>query len=135
VRPRLAAIDEFLQTDDAVALATANKRIKNILKKNETDSNHDVQPQLFSTDEEASLYKTIQSLAPTVAEASTQRKYTDALKSLSTARNEVDSFFDKVMVMSNDTAERNNRLALLSQLSALLNCVGDLSELSIVATK
>ena len=135
VRPRLAAIDEFLQTDDAVALATANKRIKNILKKNETDSNHDVQPQLFSTDEEASLYKTIQSLAPTVAEASTQRKYTDALKSLSTARNEVDSFFDKVMVMSNDAAERKNRLALLNQLSALLNCVGDLSELSIVATK
>ena len=135
VRPRLAAIDEFLQTDDAVALATANKRIKNILKKNETDSNHDVQPQLFSTDEEASLYKTIQSLVPTVAEASTQRKYTDALKSLSTARNEVDSFFDKVMVMSNDAAERKNRLALLNQLSALLNCVGDLSELSIVATK
>ena len=135
VRPRLAAIDEFLQTDDAVALATANKRIKNILKKNKTDSNHDVQPQLFSTDEEASLYKTIQSLAPTVAIVITQRKYTDALKALSAARNEVDSFFDKVMVMSNDTAERNNRLALLSQLSALLNCVGDLSELSIVATK
>ena len=41
----------------------------------------------------------------------------------------------KVMVMSNDAAERKNRLALLNQLSILLNCVGDLSELSIATTK
>lgn len=135
VQPRLVAINEFLQTDHAAALATANKRIKNILKKNNVDGSCEVEPKLFNTKEEASLYEAIQSLSPTVTKAITQRRYTDALKALSAARNEVDSFFDKVMVMSNDAAERKNRLALLNQLSILLNCVGDLSELSIATTK
>ena len=57
--------------------------------------------------------------------------YSDALQNLASARITVDLFFEKVMVISNDANERNNRLALLNQLSALLNCVGDLSELSI----
>ena len=57
--------------------------------------------------------------------------YSDALQTLASARTTVDLFFEKVMVISNDPNERNNRLALLNQLSALLNCVGDLSELSI----
>ena len=134
VQPRLTAIDEFLQTDDAIALAAANKRIKNILKKNNVGEDDRVESQLFRTDEEASLYKIIKSLSPKVAEAIDQRRYSAALKALSSARNEVDLFFDKVMVMSDDPAERKNRLTLLSQLSVLLNCVGDLSELSIVAT-
>ncbi len=135
VQPRLVAINEFLQTDHAAALATANKRIKNILKKNNVDGSCEVEPKLFNTKEEVSLYEAIQALSPTVTKAITQRRYTDALKALSTARSEVDSFFDKVMVMSNDAAERKNRLALLNQLSILLNCVGDLSELSIATTK
>lgn len=134
VQPRLVAINKFLQTDHAAALATANKRIKNILKKNRVSGSHEVEPKLFNTNEEVSLYEAIQALSPTVTKATTQRRYTDALKALSTARSEVDSFFDKVMVMSNDAAERKNRLALLNQLSILLNCVGDLSELSIATT-
>ena len=135
VQPRLVAINEFLQTDHAAALATANKRIKNILKKNNVDGGCEVEPKLFNTKEEVSLYEAIQALSPIVTKAITQRRYTDALKALSTARSEVDSFFDKVMVMSDDAAERKNRLALLNQLSILLNCVGDLSELSIATTK
>ena len=71
---------------------------------------------------------------PKVAKAIDQMRYSDALKTLSTVRNEVDFFFEEVMVMSDDPAERANRLGLLSQLSALLNCVGDLSELSIAVT-
>ena len=134
VQPRLAAIDEFLKTDDAIALATANKRIKNILKKNNADNHDRVEARLFSTEEEESLYKTIQTLMPKVAKAIDQMRYSDALKTLSTVRNEVDFFFEEVMVMSDDPAERANRLGLLSQLSALLNCVGDLSELSIAVT-
>ncbi|MDC1310973.1 glycine--tRNA ligase subunit beta [Burkholderiales bacterium] len=130
-QPRIAALSEFLRTDDAIALVSANKRIKNILKKNNGDTNHQVEFQLFSTDEEVSLYKVIQILSPKVMEAINQRRYPDALEALSSARKEVDLFFDKVMVMSDDPAERDNRLALLSQLSVLLKCVGDLSELSI----
>ena len=129
--PRLHAIDAFLKTDDSSALATANKRIKNILKKNSPKDNSVVDTNLFTTQEEASLYKTIQSLSPVVKRAIDDGNYSDALQNLASARITVDLFFEKVMVISNDANERNNRLALLNQLSALLNCVGDLSELSI----
>ena len=129
--PRLHAIDAFLKTDDSRALATANKRIKNILKKNSPKSNSEVNTSLFTTEEEVSLYKIIQSLSPVVKRAIDDGNYSDALQTLASARTTVDLFFEKVMVISNDPNERNNRLALLNQLSALLNCVGDLSELSI----
>ena len=127
----------ILKTFQTLGWKTENKNIsiKNILKKNNVDGSCEVEPKLFNTKEEVSLYEAIQALSPTVTKAITQRRYTDALKALSTARSEVDSFFDKVMVMSNDAAERKNRLALLNQLSILLNCVGDLSELSIATTK
>ena len=129
--PRLHAIDAFLRTDDSRALATANKRIKNILKKNSPKGNSEVNTSLFTTEEEVSLYKIIQSLSPVVKRAIDDGNYSDALQTLASARTTVDLFFEKVMVISNDPNERNNRLALLNQLSALLNCVGDLSELSI----
>ncbi|MDA1331405.1 MAG: glycine--tRNA ligase subunit beta [Proteobacteria bacterium] len=129
--PRLRAIDAFLQTDDSIALATANKRIKNILKKNKPKDDIGVDTNLFTTDEELSLHKKIQSLLPVVKKAIDSGGYSDALQALSSARTTLDQFFEKVMVMSDDPNERHNRLALLNQLSGLLNCVGDLSELSI----
>ena len=86
---------------------------------------------LFTTEEEVSLYEKIQSLLPLVKQAVDNSRYADALQALSSARTVVDHFFEKVMVISDDPNEKENRLALLSQLSDLLNCVGDLSELSI----
>ena len=129
--PRLEAITAFLQTDDSIALATANKRIKNILKKNKRKNDSEVDINLFTTEEEVSLYEKIQSLLPLVKQAVDNSRYADALQALSSARTVVDHFFEKVMVISDDPNVKENRLALLSQLSDLLNCVGDLSELSI----
>ncbi|MDA0237815.1 MAG: DALR anticodon-binding domain-containing protein, partial [Proteobacteria bacterium] len=107
------------------------KRIKNILKKNKPKDDIGVDTNLFTTDEELSLHKKIQSLLPVVKKAIDSGGYSDALQALSSARTTLDQFFEKVMVMSDDPNERHNRLALLNQLSGLLNCVGDLSELSI----
>ncbi len=60
-----------------------------------------------------------------------ERRYTEALKRLATLREPVDTFFDDVMVMADDTAVRNNRLALLSELRALFLDIADISRLSI----
>jgi glycyl-tRNA synthetase beta chain len=59
------------------------------------------------------------------------RRYTDALSTLAKLRQPVDQFFDDVMVMADDMAVRNNRLALLSQMRALFLDVADISRLSI----
>ena len=59
-----------------------------------------------------------------------REQYTDALRALASIRADVDRFFDQVMVMAEDASLRNNRLALLAQLEALMNQVADISSLA-----
>ena len=128
VLPRMEAVREFKLLPEAEALAAANKRIQNILKKTEAVTQApDVA--LFSEDAERALFDAVVKLAPQVASFVTNEDYTDALLELATVRAQVDRFFDEVMVMADEPLIRNNRLALLKSLGDLMNQVADISRL------
>jgi glycyl-tRNA synthetase beta chain len=130
VPAKLAAVHAFLALPEALALAAANKRIGNILKKAETVLNQP-DPALLQEAAEKALYARIQEIAPVVSAHVAGEAYADALKALASVRNEVDQFFDKVMVNVDDSAVRANRLALLKVLFNHLNAVADISKLGV----
>ncbi len=127
---RINAVREFQQLPEAAALAAANKRVRNILKK-VTVTIGAVQPGLLQTDEEKQLYARIIELTPVVNEHVSNANYTAALTALAAVREPVDQFFDAVMVMADDMAVRHNRLALLQALGEMMNQVADISLLSV----
>jgi glycyl-tRNA synthetase beta chain len=126
---RIQAVREFQQLPEAAALSAANKRVRNILKK-VTESIGTVQPSLLQTEEEKQLYTRIVQLTPVVNEHVNNTNYTAALTALAAVREPVDQFFDAVMVMADDMAIRQNRLALLQALGGMMNQVADISLLS-----
>lgn len=125
---RAAAVREFKTLPEAAALAAANKRIQNILKKAEA-----VEPapdaSVFIEPAEQVLFAVVNALGPRVVLAVAKQDYRSALCDLASVREPVDAFFDSVMVMAEDIKVRNNRLALLRMLSDLLNRVADISKL------
>ena len=126
---RLDAVRAFAALPEAVALAAANKRITNILKK--TDGNPAaVNPQLLHDVAEQTLHAAIIALQPQIDTAFAAGDFGSTLTSLARLRPSVDAFFNDVMVMADDTALRNNRIALLSQLHAMMNRVADISKLA-----
>lgn len=130
VPAKLDAVRAFLTLPEALALAAANKRIGNILKKAEgTLPKPD--PALLQEDAEKALFARIQEIAPVVNAHVAREAYADALKALASVRTEVDLFFDKVMVNVEDTAVRANRLGLLKALFDQLNAVADISKLGV----
>lgn len=128
VVPRIKAVQAFRALPEAQALASANKRIRNILKKT-TVEQAAPDPALFAERAERDLYGVTSRLAPAVRALVEDEDYTEALRLLAGARREVDTFFDEVMVMTDEPLTRNNRLALLAQLDGLLNQVADISKL------
>jgi glycyl-tRNA synthetase beta chain len=126
---RLEALKEFLLLPDAAVLAAINKRIANILKKTQVSPAWSVDPQGLSEKAERGLHQALQALRNPVFDAITQRRYADSLRALVGLRVPVNDFFDQVMVMDDNTAKRNNRLALLRDAQALLGGVADLSRL------
>ena len=129
VPKRLAAVRAFAALPESEALAAANKRIRNILKKTELLSGA-VYIGLLQADAEHALYRAINQLAPVVEACAAQGDYTGALTALAGVRAQVDRFFDEVMVMAEDEAIRHNRLKLLASLSSLMNRVADISAFS-----
>jgi glycyl-tRNA synthetase beta chain len=130
IMARIHAVREFQQLPEAAALAAANKRVRNILKKvNEAIGT--VQPSLLQTEEEKQLYSRVIELTPVVQGHVAQGDYTAALTALAALRAPVDQFFDAVMVMADDLAVRQNRLALLHALGEMMNQVADISLLSV----
>ena len=126
---RLDAVRAFAALPEAVALAAANKRITNILKK--TDGNPGaVEPQLLQDAAEQSLHAAIVTLQPQIDAAFAAGDFGSTLTSLARLRPAVDAFFNDVMVMAEDAALRGNRIALLSQLHAMMNRVADISKLA-----
>jgi glycyl-tRNA synthetase beta chain len=79
---------------------------------------------------ERALFASVQQLAPATRADVERQAYTEALKLLAGARADVDRFFDEVLVMAEDAALRDNRLALLAQLDELMNQVADISKLA-----
>ena len=129
VPARLAAVEAFRALPEAEALAAANKRIVNILKKAEASLG---EPDFALLQEEAEkvLFREVVEVAPRVRSHVANEDYTAALLALAGLRAAVDQFFEDVMVMVDDTLTRHNRLALLAQLSGLMNQVADISRLS-----
>jgi glycyl-tRNA synthetase beta chain len=125
---RLAAVSKFLESDDAIALAAANKRIGNILKKNAAALGDSGLDQNLLTDraekEVAAALERVR--APFLASLSAG-DYLQALGALAGLRQPVDDFFENVMVMADDMDVRANRLALLSELRGLFMSVADFS--------
>ena len=130
VPAKLDAVRAFLGLPEALALAAANKRIGNILKKAET-ALPIPDAALLQEDAEKALYDRIQEIAPVVKAHVASEAYADALKALASVRAEVDLFFDKVMVNVDDSAVRANRLGLLKALFDQLNAVADISRLGV----
>lgn len=129
VVPKLQAVAAFQQLPEAAALAAANKRIVNILKKADGQPGEpDVA--LLVEDAEKALFHAIVEVAPLARSHFQNEDYTDALRVLAGLRAAVDRFFDEVMVMAEEPLVRQNRLALLGQLAGLMNQVADISRLS-----
>ena len=130
VPARLAAVRSFAALPESGSLASANKRIGNILRKAGAAAAGEPDATLYGDDAERALGARVQALAPLVERAIGERDFTGALTALAGARESVDRFFDDVMVMVDDERLRNNRLALLAQLHAMMNRVADISKLS-----
>jgi glycyl-tRNA synthetase beta chain len=126
---RVHAVASFRELDEASALAAANKRISNILKKLKSAAPETIDEALFSEDAEKALFAALTRQRAIVLPLFRQGDYKIALTSLAQLRNPVDTFFDNVMVMTDDEAIKNNRLALLNQLRNTFIEVADLSVL------
>jgi len=128
---RLEAVREFERLPEAQALATANKRIANILRKSASEAAAAVDRSLLGNGAEHDLYAKVQTLLPVVHSHVDRGEYTEALRVLASAKSSVDRFFDDVLVMAEDPALRANRLALLRGLAEAMNGVADISKLAV----
>lgn len=128
---RLAAVQTFARLEQAGSLAAANKRIANILRKAGDPVGLRVKKKLLQDDAELALFSALESAQQKVRPLFAVRSYAEALNELADLRDPVDRFFDDVMVMADDKAIKNNRLALLGELRALFLDVADISRLSI----
>jgi glycyl-tRNA synthetase beta chain len=125
----LEAVKKFQQLPEAADLAAANKRIVNIIRKAGVDRVNADASTLVEPAERA-LFDALQGLKPEVEARFKSHDYTGALQVLAQLKKPVDTFFDKVMVMTDDARVRDNRLALLGDLKALMNRVADISKLA-----
>ncbi|MEH6418605.1 glycine--tRNA ligase subunit beta [Pseudomonas sp. CGJS7] len=128
---RVKAIVEFAKLPEAQALAAANKRSRNILKKVEGELPTAIDPTLFNEPAERELAEAVDAAIADTDPLLAQRDYVAVLGRLARLRPQVDAFFDKVMVNVDDAAVRNNRLALLKRLSDRLGSVAAIEHLSI----
>ena len=128
----LDAVRAFAQLPEAPALAAANKRIGNILKKAEAEGAIDahVNPALLTDGAERALYDALQHTVPQADAQFDAGDYTGSLRTLSALRTPVDAFFDDVMVNADQMDVRLNRLGLLKTLHQAMNRVADLSRLA-----
>ena len=127
---RLAAVQAFANLPEAPALAAANKRVSNILKKVEGEVKADVNASLLQETAEKSLYQALVETKPKADQLFEAGDYTGALQALAVLKTPVDTFFDEVMVNADDPALKANRLGLLAILHQAMNRVADLSRLA-----
>ncbi|MCF2828658.1 MULTISPECIES: glycine--tRNA ligase subunit beta [unclassified Pseudoalteromonas] len=126
---RVKAVSHFRTLAEAEALAAANKRVNNILAKNNVASEAAVESSLLQEEAEQTLAAQVAALTAELAPVYAEGDYQTALTRLASLREAVDNFFDNVMVMADDEAVKANRLALLGQLSKLFLNTADISVL------
>lgn len=130
VQKRLEAVRAFAALPEAPALAAANKRVGNILKKAEEAVQPQVNASLLAEQAEKDLYTALQQVAPKAEQQFAAGDYTASLQTLAALRVPVDAFFEHVMVNAEDAALKANRLGLLATLHQAMNRVADLSRLA-----
>jgi glycyl-tRNA synthetase beta chain len=130
VPKRLTAVCAFTALPEAPALAAANKRVSNILKKVEGEVEAEVNDALLVEPAEKALVAALRSVASIADAAFFRDDYTANLQALAALKAPVDAFFDGVMVNAEDPALKANRLGLLATLHAAMNRVADLSKLA-----
>ncbi|RDV24775.1 glycine--tRNA ligase subunit beta [Alteromonas aestuariivivens] len=127
---RISAVAMFKTHETAEALAAANKRVANILAKNNVESDAVVSELLLGEAAEVALYKALTEAKDIVNAAAASQDYAAVLTKLATLRDPIDNFFDHVMVMADDEQVRSNRLALLALLRQLFLTTADISLLA-----
>jgi glycyl-tRNA synthetase beta chain len=127
---RVKAVHTFSKMSEAESLAAANKRVSNILSKHQGVIPDTINKSLLQEASEKSLAAAIDDLSKKVSPLFADRKYEQGLQTLATIRQQVDDFFDQVMVNVDEPAVRDNRLALLKQLRELFLQVSDISLLA-----
>jgi len=132
VQLRLDAVRAFAALPEAAALAEANKRVSNILKKNGAELLADTRPTLalLQAPEEIALLQAMNTLYPQCEAKLAAGDYTGQLRLVASLHQAVDAFFQNVMVMADDPVLRQQRLALLSGLQWHMSQVADLSRLA-----
>jgi len=130
VAGRLLAVREFLALPEAPALAAANKRVGNILKKSDSAA-ATVDPALLGEPAEQALAAALGDVGTRADQAYAEGEYARSLRLLAGLKPAVDAFFDNVMVNVDSAPLRANRLALLAALRATMNRVADLSRLAV----
>ncbi len=116
--------------EEAESLATANKRIGNILRKAEEEAPSDVDQNILKLSEERHLFEAIRDKKKQLGPLLADYDYPASLEALAALRTPVDAFFDTVLVMDEDPGLRQNRLALLASLKSLFDNIADLSILA-----
>jgi glycyl-tRNA synthetase beta chain len=127
---RLAAVRAFAALPEAPALAAANKRVGNILKKSDVAAAPAVDPALLVEPAEVALQAALGDTVPRADAAFERGDLAASLQALAALKAPVDAFFDAVLVNADDAALRANRLALLGALHGAMNRVADLSRLA-----
>jgi glycyl-tRNA synthetase beta chain len=126
---RVLAVQAFRALPEAAALAAANKRVANILAKDESVTTGTVDNALLADAAEQALAQQVAGLQAELAPLFAAGDYTAALAKLASLREVVDRFFTEVMVNAEDAAVRRNRLTLLANLRALFLAIADISQL------
>jgi len=126
---RIEAVNAFKALPEAESLAAANKRIRNILKKIDGNVAEKIDEAVLEEAAEKALYAKVCELRSEVKDLYAIGNYQSALSKLAALKEPVDSFFDDVMVMADDEKLKNNRIALLNQISELFLQAADLSRL------
>ena len=126
---RIKAVAKFQTLPEAAPIAAANKRISNILAKVKDEINSNIDANLLQEDAEKALSEILEALERKLSPLFSEGDYESALFELASLQAPVDAFFDNVMVMADDLAVKNNRLALLNRLRNLFLQVADVSVL------
>ncbi|WP_394497608.1 glycine--tRNA ligase subunit beta [Shewanella sp. ENK2] len=124
---RIKAVAHFRTLEQASALAAANKRVSNILAKVEGEIPTNIDSSLLVESAEKALADKLTELQPQLAPLFAAANYQEALALLASLRESVDTFFEDVMVMADDAALKNNRLALLNSLREQFLHAADIS--------
>ena len=126
---RVRAVDAFLQEEAALALAAANKRIGNVLRKLDFEPDAEIDCSLFAENAEERLFEKLVAVERNAVEHFDRGDYLPGLEQLAELRPVVDDFFDNVMVMTDHEEQKRNRIALLSRLRSVFLRVADLSRI------